>query len=97
MVNGSFSGDIAKVKSQLLEYCKLDTYAMVKILERLKKCELGMEHLCYIKISQSTTKKKTVYINPTPLLKSSHALKLFRFLYCACPNPKGWDAGTGNS
>ena len=37
MVNGSFEGDTAKVRSQLLEYCKLDTYAMVKILERLKK------------------------------------------------------------
>ena len=37
MVNGSFKGDTAKVRSQLLEYCKLDTYAMVKILERLKK------------------------------------------------------------
>ena len=37
MVNGSFKGDEAKVRSQLLEYCKLDTYAMVKILERLKK------------------------------------------------------------
>ena len=37
MVNGSFKGETAKVKSQLLEYCKLDAYAMVKILERLKK------------------------------------------------------------
>ena len=37
MVNGSFKGDKAKVRRQLLEYCKLDTYAMVKILERLKK------------------------------------------------------------
>ena len=37
MVNGSFKGETAKVRSQLLEYCKLDTYAMVKILERLKK------------------------------------------------------------
>ena len=36
MVNGSFKRDTEKVKSQLLEYCKLDTYAMVKILERLK-------------------------------------------------------------
>ena len=37
MVNGSFKGDKAKVRRQLLEYCKLDTYAMVKILGRLKK------------------------------------------------------------
>lgn len=37
MVNGSFEGDTEKTRSQLLEYCKLDTYAMVKILERLKK------------------------------------------------------------
>jgi len=28
--------EIAKIKSALLEYCKLDTYAMVKILEKLK-------------------------------------------------------------
>jgi hypothetical protein len=37
MVNGSFEGDTEKTRSQLLEYCKLDTYAMVKILERLYK------------------------------------------------------------
>ena len=37
MVNGTFNGNTAKVRSQLLEYCKLDTYAMVKILEKLKK------------------------------------------------------------
>ena len=35
MVNGSFEGDIEETRRQLLEYCKLDTYAMVKILERL--------------------------------------------------------------
>jgi len=28
--------EIAKTKTALLEYCKLDTYAMVKILEKLK-------------------------------------------------------------
>ena len=37
MVNGSFEGDTEKTRSQLVEYCKLDTYAMVKILERLYK------------------------------------------------------------
>lgn len=37
MVNGEFQGDIDKTKLDLLEYCKLDTFAMVKILEKLKK------------------------------------------------------------
>ena len=36
MVNGTFKGDIEKTRRQLLEYCKLDTFAMVKILEKLK-------------------------------------------------------------
>ncbi|MDA9316979.1 DUF2779 domain-containing protein [Polaribacter sp.] len=35
MVNGTFEGDAQKTRRQLLEYCELDTYAMVKILERL--------------------------------------------------------------
>lgn len=35
MVNGSFEGDLKKTRRQLLEYCELDTYAMVKILEVL--------------------------------------------------------------
>jgi hypothetical protein len=29
--------EIAKTKTALLEYCKLDTYAMVKILDELKR------------------------------------------------------------
>jgi hypothetical protein len=29
--------EISRYKSSLLEYCKLDTYAMVKILEQLKQ------------------------------------------------------------
>ena len=37
MVNGEFEGDIDKTKRDLLEYCKLDTYAMVKILGKLKE------------------------------------------------------------
>lgn len=37
MVNGEFQGNIDKTKVDLLEYCKLDTYAMVKILEKLKE------------------------------------------------------------
>ena len=37
MVNGTFEGDIEKTRSQLLEYCKLDTFAMVKILDKLKE------------------------------------------------------------
>ena len=35
MVNGSFEGDVEDTRNQLLEYCELDTYAMVKILEKL--------------------------------------------------------------
>jgi Domain of unknown function(DUF2779) len=37
MINGSFKGDIAKTRKDLLAYCKLDTWAMVKILEVLYK------------------------------------------------------------
>ena len=35
MVNGSFEGNVEQTRSQLLEYCKLDTYAMVKIIDKL--------------------------------------------------------------
>jgi hypothetical protein len=35
MVTGEYQGDIEHTRKDLLEYCKLDTYAMVKILERL--------------------------------------------------------------
>ncbi|MDA8626417.1 DUF2779 domain-containing protein [Flavobacteriaceae bacterium] len=35
LVNGTFDGDFEETRRQLLEYCKLDTYAMVKILEKL--------------------------------------------------------------
>jgi len=35
MVNGTFEGDVEETRKQLLEYCELDTYAMVKILEVL--------------------------------------------------------------
>ncbi len=35
MVNGTFEGDLEETKRQLLEYCKLNTCAMVKILEKL--------------------------------------------------------------
>jgi len=35
MVNGTFEGDLEETRRQLLEYCQLDTYAMVKILEKL--------------------------------------------------------------
>ena len=37
MMNGSFKGDELSTRKDLLEYCKLDTYAMVKIIEKLKK------------------------------------------------------------
>ena len=35
MVIGEFDGFIPKTRKDLLEYCELDTYAMVKILEKL--------------------------------------------------------------
>ena len=35
MMAGTYSGDIEEVRYHLLEYCKLDTWAMVKILEKL--------------------------------------------------------------
>jgi len=35
MTKGEFTGDIDKTRHDLLEYCKMDTYAMVKILEKL--------------------------------------------------------------
>jgi hypothetical protein len=35
MVTGNFKGDEEKAKTALLEYCKLDTLAMVKILNKL--------------------------------------------------------------
>ena len=35
MVNGTFEGNVKETRRQLLEYCKLDTFAMVKILEKL--------------------------------------------------------------
>ena len=37
MVNGTYDGDIEKTKTDLLAYCKLDTWAMVEILNRLKE------------------------------------------------------------
>lgn len=35
MVIWTFEGDVQKTRKQLLEYCELDTFAMVKILEKL--------------------------------------------------------------
>ena len=35
MVIGTFEGDVEETRKHLLEYCKLDTWAMVKILEKL--------------------------------------------------------------
>ena len=35
MVNGTFEGDVKQTRKQLLEYCELDTFALVKILEKL--------------------------------------------------------------
>lgn len=35
--NISFEKDVKKIRKNLLEYCKLDTYAIVKLLEKLKE------------------------------------------------------------
>ena len=35
MVNETFEGDVKETRKQLLEYCELDTFAMVKILQKL--------------------------------------------------------------
>lgn len=35
MAQGKFIGDIDKTRNDLLEYCKMDTWAMVKILQKL--------------------------------------------------------------
>jgi hypothetical protein len=35
MVNGTFKGNVEEIRRQLLKYCELDTFAMVKILEKL--------------------------------------------------------------
>lgn len=37
MVQGEFNGDVAKTRKDLLDYCSLDTWAMVKILEKLNQ------------------------------------------------------------
>lgn len=37
MVNGSFEGDVEDKRRQLLEYCKMDTFAMVLILDKLRQ------------------------------------------------------------
>ena len=36
MFSGDFTGDVDKTRKDLLEYCKLDTLAMVEILKKLK-------------------------------------------------------------
>tara|TARA_B100000963_G_C22431887_1_gene582527 strand:- start:260 stop:376 length:117 start_codon:yes stop_codon:yes gene_type:complete len=37
MVNGSFEGNVEETRQHLIKYCKLDTWAMVKILEKLRE------------------------------------------------------------
>ena len=37
MVNGTFKGDVQETRKQLLEYCKMDTFAIVKIPEAIQK------------------------------------------------------------
>jgi hypothetical protein len=35
MIQKTFEGDEDETRNQLLEYCELDTFSMVKILEKL--------------------------------------------------------------
>ena len=37
MVNKTFKGDEISIRKNLKEYCWLDTYGMVKIIEKLKE------------------------------------------------------------
>jgi len=37
MVNGTFKENESQTRKSLLEYCKMDTYAMVKIVEKLNE------------------------------------------------------------
>ena len=37
MLHGNFTGDVAQTRQDLLDYCALDTLAMVRILERLRE------------------------------------------------------------
>ena len=40
MVNGTFKGNELQARKSLLEYCKMDTFAMVKIVEKLNAIKL---------------------------------------------------------
>jgi len=40
MTNNNFNGDEISTRKDLLEYCNLDTYAMVKIIEKLKNLNI---------------------------------------------------------
>ena len=35
MLSGEYEGDMEQTRKDLFEYCKMDTFAMVKILEKL--------------------------------------------------------------
>ena len=37
MLTGEFQGDVQLTRTHLLEYCKLDTWAMVKLLDRINE------------------------------------------------------------
>ncbi len=37
MIKGEFSGDLEQTRKDLIEYCKLDTFAMVEILKKLEE------------------------------------------------------------
>jgi len=40
IISGTFEGDVKLTRKHLLEYCKLDTLAMVRILEKLQNNEV---------------------------------------------------------
>lgn len=37
LLTGEFEGDVVQTRRELLEYCKMDTFAMVKILEKIQQ------------------------------------------------------------
>ena len=39
MINNNFNGNEILTRKDLLKYCELDTYAMVRIIEKLKKSQ----------------------------------------------------------
>ena len=56
MVNKTFKGDEISTKKDLIKYCWLDTYGMVKIMEKLKEYQFNNS-----KIDKSLTGSRKIY------------------------------------